>query len=260
MAAPVTQHGIAIDALGLSGADAIRWAGEARFRGVQLSALVPGMRSFELDQGGRRGVRAALAAADVAACGIDFLIPRADWSDASRVSRVVDAFRSAVELSVAVGRCPIAVSLPELDPTGAALACVECGDHAGVRLIHLTPVEPAPEWLADRRESISIGLETASALAGCHDPLDRIVAIGARLGQLRMSDVDRSGRKGPPGVLAGGRLDWRGCLLAASLAPSHPVALLDPSGWDDPRHGALESARSMRWLAEASAPSRRHTG
>ncbi len=260
MGSTATPHGIAIDSLGLAGADAIRWAGESGFRGVQLSALLPGLRSFELDDGGRRGVRAPLATAGVAPLGVDFLIPRADWADPARVSRAVDAFGAAVRLSTAIGCRAIAVSLPEQDPTGAAMECVQVAEHAGVRLVHLTPEELSFTWLDDQLDALSIGLETASALAGGLDPLDRIVAIGARLGQLRLSDVDRSGRKGPPATMPGGRLDWRGCLLAASLAPTPLAVVLDPAGWENARHGAVASAEAMEWLDGDAAPTRRRTG
>lgn len=240
--------GVAIGALAGAELDAsasIRWASQVGFSCVQLSVTQRGLRSFEMDDGARRGVRAALASAGLTAAGVDFLIPAADWTSAERAQRAADAFQAAVALSASLGRIPLVVALPASDALEVGAMSLRHADHHGVPVANVGEPSTWPAWAGAPESKLFVAIDTAQALLGGGDPVGAVAHAGNRLAHVRIGDVDRQGVRGAPGVLAQGRLDWNACLLAASLSGRDITPVLDPTGWAQP---TTEAEQSLRFI------------
>ncbi|MDA0803689.1 MAG: hypothetical protein O2819_08065 [Planctomycetota bacterium] len=232
--------------LGADAAESIRWCAQAGFEFIQWSATHPGAQAADMDGSSRRGVRSALVSAGVAASGVDFVPFPESWERADQVDRLHAAFLATIELSVALGRLPVTIDLPARDLHGVAMACLQEADRTGVPCLRLVPPQAVPDWATASAHVLGACLETGRALAGGLDPLSLLTACSPEVAHIRLVDVDSAGRRGVPGALPGGRLDWRACTLAARLSASRTLLLLDAAGCADPRADLVAGVRAMR--------------
>lgn len=84
--------------------DAIAWAASLGVRGLVIDGMRDGIRARQLDASARRGLASVLNGHDLMFAGIDLWIPAADFADAVRSERAIDAVCDALVLAADVYR------------------------------------------------------------------------------------------------------------------------------------------------------------
>ncbi len=212
------------------------------FRGVQLSALQPGMRPRELDRSGRRDLLGRLRHLEIAPAGLDLWIPEAHYRDSARIDRVVGAIQAAVELAADLGRVSLSLLLPRRDeaqdPIEPVLAAViEKSLRWGVPL---ADCEVPPSDRAD----VGVGIDPVIWLRSGRDPVDAVAAHAERVQSVRLGDLTASGDRIPVGDVDQGRLDLGAYRRALRMCGYNAPVVVDVGRAGDPWRQLAESAHA----------------
>jgi len=250
---------------------------------VQLSATRPGLRPRDLDGAERRAFRGTLRRREIAVSGLDLWIPAGHFADAAHVDRAVGAVREAIEFAAEFGRVPLSLSFPApvegaglLDSVRAVLAHA---DHHGVEVVdHTAPIRPGspavvvgelidalarpqstttphPPSDAAEQARIRVGIDPAALLARGEDPARAVLALGDRIGAVRLCDLTLSGMRAPIADFRCGaasqdaQLDVLEFAVALSVAGFAGPIVVDARQWPDPWAG-FEQTRAV-WLRTA---------
>jgi hypothetical protein len=235
--APLVASGACIDVRA-----ALAWSSEVGFRGVQISALEPGLRPRDLSASARRDFAGTLARHELQCAGIDFFLPPAHLTDPAHAARAFDAIEATLEFAAQLGRAPVTLPLGprvscELRPAIAASA-----DRLGVRVL-LPATEEAD--LAAMAEPFAASIDCASVLAAGARPEELVSRSGAHLGGVRIVDLWRSGLRGPIAEPHESRLDALALRMAVETARFRGLCVLDARQWLQPRTGLQQSL--ARW-------------
>jgi len=212
------------------------------FRGVQLSALQPGMRPRELDRSGRRDLLGRLRHLEIAPAGLDLWIPEAHYRDSARIDRVVGAIQAAVELAADLGRVSLSLLLPRRDeaqdPIEPVLAAViEKSLRWGVPL---ADCEVPPSDRAD----VGVGIDPVIWLRSGRDPVDAVAAHADRVESVRLGDLTASGDRIPVGDGDQGRLDLGAYRGALKMCGYNAPVVVDVGRAGDPWRQLAESVHA----------------
>jgi sugar phosphate isomerase/epimerase len=222
----------------------LRQAAASGFRFVQIACNLNGFRPRELDASARRDLCATLNRLGLACSGLDCFIPVSHFADPARQERVVDAMREAIDLAVALGRCPVSVELPARDDGRSAEAVA-----AVVREAARLDIEIADHSLHASRWPMGVGIDPAAAILAGRDCAAVVLAAGHALSSARLSDAASSGVRVAPG-LPGGRLDLIAYRAALDVAGYRRPVVIDVRGMPDFR-GVIAAAQRA-WSLNAT--------
>jgi hypothetical protein len=221
---------------------ALAWASQAGFRGVQLSAMDPGLRPRDLSASARRDVAAALARHELACAGIDFFLPPSHLTDPTHASRAFDAIESTLAFAAQLGRAPVTLPLPPRVPSELRPAIAAVAERLGVLV--LLPVTDADD-LPHIAEPFAASVDCAAVIAAGGRPEELVSRSGNQLGGVRLVDLWRSGLRGPIAEPNESRLDALALRLAVETAQFRGLCVVDARQWLHPRVGLQQSL--ARW-------------
>lgn len=223
---------------------ALEWASRAGYRGVQLSATDPALRPRDLSQSARRDLAATLARLELSCAGIDLFLPSAHLSDPVHVSRAFEAIVAAIELGSVLGRAPVTIPLGPREELEVRAAISAVAQRQGVPV--LLPVVQADECAAVAAP-FAASIDCAAALAAGSRPEDLVLRAHARLGGIRLVDLQRSGLRGPILEPRESRLDALELRASLDAVAFDRMLVVDARQWNDPR-ASLERVLE-RWNA-----------
>jgi sugar phosphate isomerase/epimerase len=211
------------------------------YRAVQLSATHVELRPRELDASARRGLKATLRRMELQLAGMDAFLPLQHWSDEAHVDRAFTAICDMITLAGEMDRVAVSVLLPRnvdgsagsnagaAAPVGAVIeAIVAHANREGVVLVDYAL--PARNDIA-----VAFGLDAAAAIASNLDPAKLVHEHRPR--SVRLTDLMRSGVRGPIGDKLEGQLDVMELKVALSVSGyAHPI-VVDTRQWRDPFAG-----------------------
>ena len=251
----------AFEPLGLAAREAFAHLRSIRVRGVQWPAAAVGLRPRDLDHGARRDLHAVLRRCELELSGLDLPIPPAHFLEASRVDRAVAAVEEAVRFAADFGRVPVCLRLPRKDEAAGddgaddsadtALDAVRAvADRFGVRLAD----ETVPLAIGTPHgEVVGLGLDPVAFLASGVDPAAAALEHAGRVIAARLSDLDASGVRVPPGQ--GGRLDVVRYRVALEVGGFDGFLVIDPRQWSDALRGVAAAAEAWRGAGLPVEPS-----
>jgi sugar phosphate isomerase/epimerase len=220
------------------------WAVSEHFRCVQLPATRAGLRPRDLDRSARRDLAAALARLELRLSGLDLWIPPDHFIEDETADRAVDATAATIDLAEDLGRVPISFMAPTGPDAAAVLQMLSAqAERQGVTLIDFTaaPVDGAEGASAvEQWASVRPGVDPALVLAAGQDPAERVVVLGADLGQVRLSDWDGQQRV-PVGQ---GRLDPARLRAMLSVIGHTAPIVVDPRTLPDPGAAVRQAVRA----------------
>lgn len=218
------------------------------FRAVQLSATYAELRPRELDGSARRGLLATINRLGLHLAGLDAFIPLEHWSDTAKVDRAFTAMCDIIALAADLGRVSLSVLLPRFPPRSeqdtaaqseaesrAAIDAVfERANRDGVVIVDhaLPPPTQVPAVF---------GLDCAAAIASRLDPAALVHQHRPR--SIRLTDLMRSGVRGPLGDRLEGQLDVLNLKIALSLSGCAGPIIIDTRQWRDPWTSLLRTAQ-----------------
>ncbi|MGI9013738.1 MAG: hypothetical protein ACR2GY_05740 [Phycisphaerales bacterium] len=222
---------------------------------VQLAATHPQTRPRDLSASGRRDLLATLRRHELICSGIDLWIPPAHFCEREHADRAVDAVVATIELAQSIGRVPVSLMFPEQDKVndtaqGARTALDAHAEKCGVTLIDYAyptstgHVENA--WIRS-------GIDAAAVLARGDEPSEAVLAAGAALAGVRLSDLTLDGFRRPLDAQRG-RLDIVALRVATDVIGFERAAVIDARQWHDPAAGIAQSVAA--WQACAPPASR----
>ena len=209
-----------------------------RWRAVQLSAAMPGMRPQDLGASARRDVAATLRRLELRPAGLDLWIPREHFREPGLVDRAVHAVEAACGLAADLSIPTLSLHLPEPDEVEPAVidTMLSSASRAGVILADHADHAAPPAAAA--------GLDPAASLAIDDDPVAVALGLGQSLVAPRVSDLLTSGFRGALG-LPDGRLELPAYRAAVSTVSPSSCVVLDLRQLENPWR-ALEQGR-LAW-------------
>lgn len=235
--AAVSLAGLARDR---SARDWIAWAADKGFRGVAIDGTAPGVRARELGRGARRDLASLLRRRELPFVGIDLWIPPAHFSSHEHQDRAVGAVERAIDLArdlatLTGDREPVlSVSFPASENSAIRSDLVERALNAGVVCAdHAWPIDAEVE-------STRVGIDPATLLLAGADPGAELPRYAGRLGCVRLSDADQSGRA----PVGSGRLDVDAYRAAALGVNWQAPVVIDVRGLND-GDGAAKPALAL---------------
>lgn len=176
--------------------------------GVHLSAALKGIRPRELDNSGRKDLRALMVRKGMIISGVDLLIPDEDWTDNAKVDRALGAVNAAHDLAGDMGRVPLVINLPvgevadEIKEELVALAdgrsvplVVQIGEQAADLLAWVKQVD---------HPMVGVAIDPARQLQMKKNVVATVSEFGDDLMVARADDVGSDGMRC---TLGNGRLD-----------------------------------------------------
>lgn len=227
---------------GLRGA--LEWISQSGYRGVQLSAIEPGLRPRELSLSARRDLAATLRRLELTCAGIDLFLPPSHLTDPQHVSRALDAIEAALEFAAVLGRAGVTIPLGVEEPCEIRAAIAATASRLGVS-VHL-PVLHAKE-ASGLVAPFQASVDCASVLGAGVAPEELVGILGSRLGSVRVVDLWRSGLRGAILEPRESRLDALALRIALETSGFRQLAVVDARQWTTPRRG-LEQVLE-RWSA-----------
>jgi len=228
--------------------EALAWASAAGYPEVQLSVVDSELKPREFGASARRDLAATLSRLELACSGIDMFLPPAHLADPTLVSRAVDAVVAAIEFAADLGRAPVTVPIAADAPSEVASALAAAAERAGVELLLPTlRVEDAVRLVSPQFASI----DCAAVLGAGGAPDQLVLALGRKVGGIRLVDLLRSGLRGPILEPRESRLDALALRVALDAAGFQRAPVIDARQWTNPRRG-LEASLA-RWSALAGA-------
>ncbi len=226
-------------------------------RAVQLSATQPGLRPRELNQSARRDLRATLRRRELTLTGLDCWIPPAHFLDPHHADRAIATLLATIELAADLHRCPVSITLPiPVIPAQEGIqkqnqeenrnnqfitTLTNHAQHHGITLANHTL--PFPK--NTQNKELSIGLDTAAALAAGEDPTALLHT--PNLAVIHLSDLHTTGLRGPLGQNPENQLDLSAFAATLSIIQPPPSLVLDLRQWSHPWPGLTQSLAT--WAA-----------
>jgi sugar phosphate isomerase/epimerase len=231
------------------------------YRQVQWPATLEGLRPRDLDATARRGVRSDLARAELALSGVDVWIPTGHFLEPETLDRAVGALTAAIEFAASLaGRTPtrpvVSTQFPSAEERkaagkrGTALAdaigtLAAIAEREGIDVVDHAVGAPGP---------VAWGLDPVLAFAASNDPVQLLVAGSSgrgRLRSVRLSDLMRSGLRGPIGEPGDARLDVTALQAALDVVGFDDAPVADARQWRDPAAGLARTVE--RWCGRTIA-------
>ena len=228
--------------------EALAWASVTGFPAVQLSVVDSELKPREFGPSARRDLAATLSRLELSCAGIDMFLPAAHLADAMLVSRAVEAVLAAIEFAADFGRAPVTVPIASDAPAEVISALAGAAERSGVEL--LAPVLRADDGAGLAPPRLA-SVDCASVLGAGHAPEQLVLALGKKVGGVRLVDLMRSGLRGPILEPREARLDALGLRVALDAIGFERTPVVDARQWSDPRRG-LEASLA-RWAAVSSA-------
>lgn len=228
--------------------EALAWASVTGFPAVQLSVVDSELKPREFGPSARRDLAATLSRLELSCAGIDMFLPAAHLADPMLVSRAVESVVAAIEFAADFGRAPVTVPLAADAPAEVISALAGAAEHSGVEL--LLPVVRAADGIGLSRPRLA-SVDCASALGAGQSPQQLVLALGKRVGGVRLVDLMRSGLRGPILEPRETRLDALALRIALDAIGFERTPVVDARQWSQPQRG-LE-ATLVRWIATAGA-------
>jgi hypothetical protein len=168
-------------------------------RDVMLDVTDPDLRPKRLDRGGRRDLAALLGRLELRCVGLDLLIPPGHFAAPAHVDRAVQAVLDAVvlagelrSLGAAVSQPVVGVAMNAGAQPQALAAILNAGERHGVRVATLPGSAEHP----------CVGVWLSALRAADVEPVERLMAVGDRLGMVRVEHLDQHTESILPGVMA----------------------------------------------------------
>ena len=251
----VLEPAVPISVFDLPPRPGLAMASRLGFRAVTLSAAQPGIRPRELDRSARRGLLAELRRLELECTGIDLFLPREHYEQPEHIDRALSAAGQAIQLADDLGALSVFLRLPPEGEDGQRgdaireLAAAAAGARARVSDISLDG-----QALASVRKGeelpIDVAMDTAAWIAEGSDPIAGIVELDARLGGIRLVDVDANGMRVP--ASKGRALDLDAVRTGLEIGGFSGAVVLDARGWADPINGLLGDLEVWRGLRPSS--------
>lgn len=245
-----TTIGPIVRQYGVSFRTVLQRLSRAGVQAIQLDATLRGLRPQELDQAGRRSLKALLARSDVRVAGMDQFLPRRHFLDSAEQDRAVHATLDAIGLAADLGRIPLSIALPVADTPDEILhAVVEAADSRSQPVaVHCEEQAPALSAWLERIDHRLVGasVDAAAILAAGEDPIEAVHRISGQLLVGRLSDMSEPAAAGGMRCATGdGMIDLRGYRVAIDLCPARlgPV-VIDVRGVANPGEAALRSIKA----------------
>jgi sugar phosphate isomerase/epimerase len=218
-----------------------------RFRTVQLSATQAGLRPRDLDGSARRDLLATLRHRELAVAGLDLWIPPRHFLESSNADRAVHAVHQTIELAADLGRVPVSINMPAIDPTFGETSKV--GEIAGALSAHADKfgvaianhTAPAPSIPGC---SIGVGIDPAAWLAQGKDPAAAVLGHASQLVSVRLCDLLHTGLRAPIGERRDGQLDLMQYRVAVIVAQYARPIVIDARQWIDPWVGVQQTRKA----------------
>ncbi len=223
--------------------DWIEWTADQGFRGVALDGMAAGARARDLGRGARRDLASLLRRRELSFLGVDLWIPAAHFASPEHQDRAFAATIGAIELardlatlngdadpvlSVCFPAADDLVIRKEIDDAAMG-AGVMCANHA---------------WPFALEDGANIGLDPATVLLAGQDPATELLRCAGKLGCVRLSDADQSGRA----AVGSGRLEIDAFRMAMMGVNWRRPLLIDVRGLADGGAAAKDALR--RWAGQ----------
>ena len=251
----VLEPAVPISVFDLPPRPALAMASRLGFRAVTLSAAQTGLRPRELDRSARRGLLAELRRLELECTGIDLFLPREHYEQSEHIDRALSAATQAIQLADDLGALSVFLRLPPAGEDGQrgdaihALASAAAGARVRVSDISLDGQALASVRKGDDLP-IDVAMDTAAWITEGSDPIAGIVELDARLGGIRLVDLDANGMRVPASM--GRALDLDAVRTGLEIGGFSGAVVLDARGWSDPINGLLGDLEAWRGLRPSS--------
>ena len=164
----------------------LEFARSAEYHAIQLNAADPLTRPRELSRSARRDLAAHIRRHELACSGVDLWIPKAHFSDETKIDRVVGALCDAVEFAADIadltgGQRLLSIAVP-WQAGGAVLAEV-AGRAASIGVTVANHAYPWPEDLS-ADGPVRVGIDPATIILASADPA-QAVSVRSRVFRTR---------------------------------------------------------------------------
>jgi sugar phosphate isomerase/epimerase len=208
----------------------LEFARSAEYHAIQLNAADPLTRPRELSRSARRDLAAHIRRHELACSGVDLCIPKAHFSDETKIDRVVGALCDAVQFAADIadltdGQRLLSIAAP-WQAGGAVLAEV-AGRAASIGVSIANHAYPWPEDLS-AGGPIRVGIDPATVILASADPAQAVSEASASgcLVSARLCDLESSGRVAP----GEGSLDMLAYRVAVGTSTLTTPLIIDVRG------------------------------
>ncbi|XHC27057.1 hypothetical protein ABWH91_07065 [Phycisphaerales bacterium ac7] len=199
----------------------LEFARSAQYHAIQLNGADPLTRPRDLGRSARRDLAAHIRRHELRCSGIDLWIPKAHFSDETRVDRVVGALGDAVQFvadlaELTNGERILSCAIPW--QSGGAVLAEVAARAAAVDVVVANHIYPWPETVVPEGP-VRVGVDPAEIILASADPAQAVseATSSGLLASARLCDLASSGRVAP-GEGALDLLSYRVALSTGSRA------------------------------------------